>query len=238
MGLNLLREKKRIYLLSFFYRLNKLFFFFSAKKKLKFFLDLEWIFDRLAFEEAQKVYTALEQPSKIFSVNFIKKKVTGNTSVCDIGCEYGDLSYSIACIAKDVTSIDCDKNAIDIAKKIYNRSNLNFVWSDAFSYLNSMDKKFNVLILSHVLEHIEDPESFLNKAKNHFEFIYIEVPDFDKNYLNHYRLHMGNDLIYSDNDHVNEFDRMEIKSLLSKCSLRILDEEYRFGVQKIWCTVS
>ena len=66
---------------------------------------------------------------------------------------------------------------------------------------------------------------------------YIEVPDFERHYLNQYRLDKNINLIYSDNDHVSEFDRLEIKGLLQSCGITIQKEEYRFGVQKLWCKI-
>lgn len=71
--------------------------------------------------------------------------------------------------------------------------------------------------------------------KDRFSFIYIEVPDFDRYYLNHYRKDLKLSLIYSDNDHINEFDRWEMKSLLKECGIAIIESEFIFGIQRFWC---
>ena len=57
-------------------------------------------------------------------------------------------------------------------------------------------------------------------------------------YLNHYRKDQQLDLIYTDDDHITEFDRDELKALLQECNMKIIKEDYRYGVQKIWCSVS
>ena len=44
-------------------------------------------------------------------------------------------------------------------------------------------------------------------------------------------------LIYTDNDHVAEFDRDELKEIFSACDLEILKSEYMHGVQRYWCKV-
>ena len=85
---------------------------------------------------------------------------------------------------------------------------------------------------------MDDPKKFLSKFKQFFQFIYIEVPDFERYYLNQYRLDKNINLIYSDNDHVSEFDRIELKGLLQLCGITIQKEEYRFGVQKLWCKIN
>ena len=51
------------------------------------------------------------------------------------------------------------------------------------------------------------------------------------------RFDKNSKLIYTDNDHISEFDRAELRELVQKCGLTIQKEEYRFGVQKIWCNV-
>ena len=74
--------------------------------------------------------------------------------------------------------------------------------------------------------------------KDYFKSIYIELPDFDWYYLNHYRLKLNLRLIYSDDDHVSEFDRNELKTLLDECNIKVVKEEYKYGVQKLWCNVN
>ncbi len=73
--------------------------------------------------------------------------------------------------------------------------------------------------------------------KGHFQWIYIELPDFDKGYLNHFRVAVGSNLVYTDDDHVAEFDRDELRELLERCGISIVEAEYRFGIQRLWCRV-
>jgi SAM-dependent methyltransferase len=235
-GIKLERKKPRHFLLSIAYRLKK-FLPLSKEKRLKLFLDLEWIFDRLAHEESFKIYKADDHPARSFSRRFILDYITKQHTVFDLGCKYGELSNFIAEKAKHVIAIDHDNEAIKIAKNLYNRNNLTFELGEAYDFLSCQDFKFDILILSHILEHLDDPKKFLIKFKSFFESIYIEVPDFDRYYLNHYRLDKKLKLIYSDNDHVSEFDRVELSSIIDECGLKIVKEEYKFGVQKIWCKV-
>jgi len=104
-------------------------------------------------------------------------------------------------------------------------------------YLNKQEQSFNVLILSHILEHLDEPKAFIQKFKGFFNNIYIELPDFDATYHNHYRVKTGTSLIYTDMDHVTEFDRFELQDLIKSCNMEIVEAEYRFGVQKLWCKV-
>lgn len=237
MGIKLPRHKKRNLLLSIIYLLHKLFFF-SKKAKLKLYLNLEWIFDRLSHEMSFKIYTPDTHPFRIHSKKFILEFINENHIVLDMGCYLGDISFIIAQKAKKVIAIDYNKDAIAKAKEKYRKDNLEFYHCEALEFLNKNQKHFDILILSHILEHLDNPEKFLLKYKNYFNRIYIEVPDFDRYYLNHYRKDLALNLIYSDDDHISEFDRYELKELLNHCGLKILKEEYIFGMQKIWCEVN
>ena len=235
MGIKLTREKKRHLLLSVVYRIHKLLPV-SSYKKLKFYLDLEWIFDRLAHETSFQHYNEEKHPVRIQSKNFILNKVDENHIVLDLGCKYGNMSHYIAKKANKVIGIDFDEKAIQQAKETYKADNLTFIVAEALSYIEKQDFKFDVLILSHILEHLDNPKDFLQNFTKHFSLIYIELPDFNKTYLNLYRQEVKNELVYTDSDHISEFDRFELRSLIKECGLKIVEEEYIFGVQKIWCS--
>lgn len=237
MGIKLSRKKPRNFLIGLIYRSQKILPL-SYRSKLKLFLNLEWIFDRLSHEMAYEYYTAEQNMMRQFSVKYILDHIKDTDVVLDLGCNRGEITYLISKKAKEVVGIDFDKSAIEIAERKYKNHNLAFYNCEALEFLKNNSRKFDVLILSHILEHLDNPEKFLIEFKGHFKKIYIELPDFDKHYLNHYRKDLKMDLIYSDNDHINEFDRHDLKSLLKDCNIKVEEEEFRFGVQKLWCSVS
>jgi len=236
MGIKISRTKPRNILLSLLYRIHKLLPL-SAKTKFRLYLDLEWIFDRLAHETSFKIYSEKEHPVRTYSKEFILKKITNEHNVLDLGCKYGQMSNYLAEKSKMVVGIDFDEAAIKVAQNSYHHINLKFEVGEASQYLETQTAQFDVLILSHILEHIDQPKIFLSKFTKHFKYIYIEVPDFDKHFLNHYRQDENIKLNYTDDDHVSEFDRYELRTLIKECNLSIIEEEYIFGVQKIWCEV-
>ncbi|MCB0508496.1 MAG: class I SAM-dependent methyltransferase [Chitinophagales bacterium] len=237
MGVKLPRKKHSIIWLSLIYRLQK-YIPISHKLKLKIFLNLEWLFDRLAHEMSFKSYAPLEHPMRLKSKQFILDNVTSESKVLDLGCNLGDISFIIAEKAKEVIGIDYNPRSINIANKRYQKENLKFYNIEAYEYLTQNKEQFDILILSHILEHLDNPKDFLIRFKDFFKEIYIEVPDFERYYLNLYRQNLGMHLLYSDDDHITEFDRDELRALLSSCNIEILKSEYRYGVQKLWCKVS
>lgn len=234
MGVRIPRKKPRNLLLSALYRMDKLLPI-GPERRLRLYLDLEWIFDRLALERSFDVYAEEDHPVRVHTRKFILERVHPTDSVLDLGCKNGYMSNYLAEKAAHVVGIDHDPEAISTARIQYQRGNLEFHEGDAVDLLKNRNMRFDVLILSHILEHIDDPGEFLACFKHHFLRIYIEVPDFDRYYLNHYRKDRGVKLIYSDIDHISEFDRYELRELLARAGLKIVQEEYRFGVQRIWC---
>jgi SAM-dependent methyltransferase len=237
MGIQTSRIKPKNLLLSIIYRLQKILPL-SKTAKLKLFLNLEWIFDRLAHEMSFKYYSPLEHPVRNYSKKFILENIYETDTVLDLGCNLGDVSFIIAEKAKEVVGIDHNKYAIEIAIQRHKTANLIFYNREALEFLNENPKHFDVLILSHILEHLDHPKEFLLKFKDFFTRIYIEVPDFDRSYLNHYRKDLNLNLIYSDDDHISEFDRDELHILLNECNIEVFNAEYKFGVQKLWCKVN
>ena len=237
MGLKLTRTKKRNYLVSFFY-LFKRILPLSTKAKYKLFLNLEWIFNRFSYELSVHAYDYKDHPVVTYRLDFLKKCIDTKHSVIDLGCGKGLVTFLLADFTRKVVGIDHDKLAIENAKSKYIKDNLGFHCIDAREYLEKNNEKYDVLILSHILEHIDNPEEFLRNYKKFFNYIYVELPDFDGSILNHFRKDQKMSLIYSDVDHVSEFDRNELKKIFSGCGIEVLKEEYIFGIQRYWCSIS
>jgi hypothetical protein len=73
MGLHLKREKERVFLLSFLYRLSKVLVILKPKTRFNLYLTLEWVFDKLAHEESFNYFSYESHPLRYHSINFIKK---------------------------------------------------------------------------------------------------------------------------------------------------------------------
>lgn len=228
------RKKPRNPLVSVINRISKL----SPRKpdkKLKFYLKLNWIFWRLSLEQADKMYGFSDDSMRRKNLSFLMNKIKVENTILDVGCKFGRISSLLAEKSTKVVGIDMDNSAIEIAKKQNVKDNLEFRCIDCFELLEEESSEFDVIVLSHILEHLDNPEDFLTKFNLTNKYIYIEVPDFDESYLNLYRHKVGSTLIYTDHDHIWEFDRDDFRKLLSDCGLKIISEEFRYGVQKYWC---
>ena len=237
MGVKLERHKKKHFWVSVLYKINALLPL-SKKTKFKLFLNLEWLFDRFAQEASFDYYPLKEHLFRTNNQTFILDFIQPQHSVLDLGCGLGFVSFYISEKAAKVVGIDYNKADIARAKSLFQRDNLEYRCEDALQFLQNNGETFDILILSHILEHIEEPEAFLAKFKEFFQYIFIELPDFDKTLLNHFRKDLDMPYIYTDNDHVVEFDRVELKALLKRCGMKVLEAEYRLGLQRYWCEVT
>lgn len=227
MGLKFERSKPRHLLLTLFYRVNNLFPVLSPQKRAKLFLDLEWIFQRLAYETAQN-HKLLDG---VIVNSFLFSQLPKDAEVLDIGCGYGTVAATLIPHVKSITGVDHNPDKIAVANKQVPQAQ--FYCDDAFDFLAG--KKADVAILSHVLEHLDNPGDFLSKLSGLVKYVYIEVPDFETTVLNPLRVVVESKLTYTDNDHIHEFDREELRSLVEASGLKIKAEEHKLGVLKLWC---
>ncbi len=233
MGQKFTRKKPRNILTSIIYRLGVLPFA-SKRSKFKLYSDLSWIFNRLSLENSFACMDPEEHPTRLMTLKYIISEVNADSTILDIGCSQGDISYKLSEICKEVVGIDYNFKSIINAKNKYIKNNLNFLCMDASEYLLKSEKKFEVMICSHIIEHLEDPKNFLRSYKNYFKKIYIEIPDFDNTYVNILRNKIGIQPHYSDTDHVFEFSRDELENIFKELNLKVIKCEFRYGVMQYW----
>ncbi len=235
MSLKFSQKKKRNFILTLFYWIDKLIPI-SRRAKLRLYLDVEWSSERLAHEKSYQVFAT--HPVRMKSFDFLKRHLASSQKVVDIGCGNGELSRLIALEVLQVIAIDHNADLQKLENQSSSPSNLTFRNSDAIEFFRNVSEFYDVIILSHVLEHLDEPLDFLTNHRKFARFIYIEVPDFERTPLNVYRNELNMGLQYSDNDHIWEFTRKDMAGLFAESGLVIIDQEFRFGAQKYWCSCS
>ena len=96
------------------------------------------------------------------------KKMT-DLDVLDLGCGGGLISESLSRLNANVTGVDFVKNNIEVAKRhaLKKKLKINYIQDDIEKL--RLAKKFDLIIIFEVLEHLNDWQSFLIKIKKNLK---------------------------------------------------------------------
>jgi ubiquinone/menaquinone biosynthesis C-methylase UbiE len=79
------------------------------------------------------------------------------------------------------------------------------------------DNKFDLAVLSHVIEHVEYPRKLLYEASRVAKFVFIEVPLEDT-------LRLSRDFHFDKVGHINFYSPKTIRRLIQTCNLEVLNQ--------------
>ncbi len=116
-------------------------------------------FTDIRIQFINRMVSKYRKPNKTLNLNNIK--------CLDIGCGGGLLSERIARLGGSVTGIDVTKNSIEIAKihALNSGLNINYINTDVSSFIkNNSSKKFDLVIASEVIEHLDNRILFFEKV--------------------------------------------------------------------------
>ncbi|PLX21805.1 hypothetical protein C0584_01735 [Candidatus Parcubacteria bacterium] len=157
---------------------------------------------------------------------FFAKHLNKESTVLDLGCGNGSLAKKISGEVKRVVAIDISERNIEEAEKINSRDNITYIKGDATSF--DFKDKFDSIVLSNVLEHIEDRIEFLKKLHQLSDIILIRVPMLDRDWLSVYKKENGYEYRL-DNTHFVEYTTKLLKEELRVSSWRLKEYSIQFG---------
>lgn len=166
---------------------------------------------------------------------FFIDRIKQGESVLDVGCGYGAVGRSIARAHPEsiVFGIDHDRARLAQAQHSKNTPNLKFVFGDATKEVPT--GVWDVVVLSNVLEHIDDRVTFLKdlflttRAKRFL----IRVPMFERDWQMALRRELEVDF-RSDPDHRIEHTIQEFRDELIDSGLACCEMQTIWG--EIWAT--
>jgi methionine biosynthesis protein MetW len=138
----------------------------------------------------------------------LSKSIEPGSKILDIGCGDGTVMEFLSKNnkPKEIIGIDISKRAVDYVKnKGYEAYELDVLSDDFVKFLGN--KNFDYIIITEVLEHIQDPEKVLLSIKKHFnKSIFISIPNAGF-FLHRLRLLFGRFPLVMVNEHVKEHIR-------------------------------
>ena len=133
----------------------------------------------------------IKRTSKKYIDNLLQNNTTWN--ILDIGCGYNANKFAkVICDVQDLSNHYKDKKFIRLIEK----------------KLPFKDKEFDFVVASHVMEHVEDVEFFINELERVSKKGYVELPTM-----------LEDNLVFENKkDHLwhMDFDDVENKLLISK----------------------
>lgn len=153
-------------------------------------------------------------------INFIIKNFNNLKGALEIGCGNGDFLKLLSNKISDINLYGFD----DVLENNYSSGNLNLYNS---YYSKNIDLKFNLVILRHVLEHINNPINFLKENISLLNNIFIEVPSFEWIVENNAYW----DIFY---EHCNYFTEKSLFYILNKIGFKNIQIIREFNNQYFW----
>ena len=154
--------------------------------------------------------------------NYIKKfiKKTDNLNVLEIGASDGLLLSIFKKENFNVFGYELNENARKDALKKYDIK----MKDDFLKDKNIDENKYNIVIMSHFLEHFTNPKYILNSVHNFIgggvnDILFIEVP-----YTPNYKIVSKDEMkIFFETEHTVHFNEKNISLLMKECNFKILD---------------
>ena len=220
--LSMARAKPRSFTVPIMYRLfhacNALF---GADRMLRLTLNASRVFARFAFELSSSSYGEnFANASLALSEEILSRHIPYGGTVLDVGCGYGRACRLAAKSAASIVGIDYDRILLEIARKQTPEKNVDYVHGDVTNYLGG--QKFSLVLLIHVIEHIDDADMILKTLQGISNKIIVEVPDFESDPLNCVRFDLGLQF-YSDGDHVREYTERILTDQLTRNGWTIIE---------------
>lgn len=165
--------------------------------------------------------------------DFFVDRIPAGSRVLDIGCGYGAVARSIATRVAEstVVGVELDRRRLAEARSGQVPANLSFVEADARHNLPA--GPWNVVVLSNILEHIEDRVGFLCDIVRQAapQKILIRVPLFERDWKLPLRRELGIGY-FSDAEHFIEHRLDELHHELQAAGLKPVETLLLWG--EIW----
>ena len=169
-----------------------------------------------------KVMRFLAGKKSITGINEIFDKILEG-KVLDLGCGSGELLKELKEKGFECYGVEMDKNAVEICRK----NNLKVIQGDIQEYIKKINAKFDVIILSHVLEHLYNPSFVIREISRILAddgvFI-IAIPSADSLMFNLFKSKWHS---IDSPRHLYLFSTKTLSSLLQKYNLAI-DEKHNY----------
>lgn len=183
---------------------------FSVSDKLKANYD--------SYYEGESEWRWLSAIGKVNNITALCNNYPHKT-ILDIGSGEGSILKRLSDIrfGESLYSLEISKSAIETIHQRKIKSLIECTLFDGYN-IPYDDNKFDLGILSHVVEHLEYPRKMLYEVSRVANYVYIEVPLED-------HLRLQNDFVFDKVGHINYYSPKTIRRLVQTCNLEVLSQK-------------
>ena len=147
-------------------------------------------------------------------------------SALDIGAGYGYLLKELMSYISHIEGIEFDPLCIDYVKSNFN---IDMMRVDSEDDILSGDECFDLVTMSHSLEHFLDIDSLMERIKQKAKYVFIEIPKYDR--------YMREEFVNQEG-HINFFTLESLKKFILKHEFNIIDVDSYGPSMNIYWKVS
>lgn len=149
-------------------------------------------------------------------IKYCKEILNIDKLILEIGSGHGEAIYNFDKIGYKVIGIEPDEKNVSLINKKLKNSKCMIGKAETISF----DKKFDIIWLNHVFEHLSKPIEFLKRIDNFLNehgFIFIEVPSVEK--VNDYRK-------FNSAPHAYNYSKKSLINISKKANYKIVKCNY------------
>lgn len=139
-------------------------------------------------------------------------------SILEVGAGEGSVLMRLSelCFAEELFALEISPSGVETIKNKKIPLLVECKLFDGYHIPYSNDR-FDIAILSHVIEHVENPRQLLYEVSRVAKYIFIEVPLEDT-------LRLSNDFIFDKVGHINFYSPKTIRRLVQSSNLVVLNQ--------------
>jgi ubiquinone/menaquinone biosynthesis C-methylase UbiE len=141
-----------------------------------------------------------------------------HSSVIEIGVGEGSVLQRLSeqNFAEELYAVDISESGIEKVKARQIRSLKECSVYDGY-HIPYNDNQFDIAILTHVIEHLENPRQLIYEASRVARYLFVEVP------LEH-TSSLPTDFVFNRVGHINDYTPTTIRRLIQTCNLEVLNQ--------------
>jgi ubiquinone/menaquinone biosynthesis C-methylase UbiE len=169
------------------------------------------------YEEGESEWRRLGAMSKAENIISLCSSLPHN-SILEIGAGEGAILRRLSELGfcQELFALEISSSGVEAIK---NKKIPQLVECQSFDgyHIPYGNDKFDVALLSHVVEHVEHPRQLLYEASRIAKFLFIEVPLEDN-------IRLPRDFTFDKVGHINFYSPKTIRQLIQSCNLRVLNQ--------------